>query len=58
MRDAQINEDAAWQSAYLNAVELLVPDAVHHLTGRPLRDLTQDQDDACVAEANRMIQEA
>jgi hypothetical protein len=58
MSDTQINEDAAWDSAYMNAIEYLFPDAVSHLTGRPLRGLTQDEDDACIAWANAALDDA
>ena len=44
--------DDRWYSHYSNAVERLYPDAVHHLTGKQLRPLTDEEDSKAVSEAN------
>jgi hypothetical protein len=58
MSDTQINEDDFWDSSYMNAAELLFPDAVDHITGRIVRGLTWEEDDACIAWANAEVASA
>jgi hypothetical protein len=47
-----INADARWQAHHTNAAEQLFPDSINFLTGQPLRNLTQAEDEACTAAAD------
>ena len=58
MAPTQSNEDDRWQQAYNNAAELLFPDAFDPASLRPVRTLTDEEDDACIAAANNEIREA
>ena len=58
MTPTESTEDTRWNAAYQNAAERLFPDAIDTVTGQPVRFLTPDEDEACIAAANDEIREA